>query len=192
MNKNLNFKQRAFCHHYLANGLNAAKAAISAGYSKATAKETGSRLLTFVNLTQEIKRLQDDLAETAGISSLMIAREHAKIAFSSVANLHNTWIKRKELEELTEGQRACIQEISTKVTKVKTVSGVYDDVEFIRIKTYDKQKSLDALSNLLGYNAPVKNEVTGKDGKDLVNRLTDEELALKVAELTRKLNLGKR
>ena len=59
--------------------------------------------------------MKDNLAETAGITALMIASEHAKIAFSSIAHLHNTWISLKEFETLTEDQKTCIQEISTKV-----------------------------------------------------------------------------
>ena len=46
---------------------------------------------------------------------------------------------------------------------------------------YDKQKSLDSINQMLGYNAPEKREITGKDGKDLIpqidlGRLSDEEL----------------
>jgi len=45
----------------------------------------------------------------------MVMEEHKKLAFSSIANLHNTWITRKEFEELTEDQKACISEITTQV-----------------------------------------------------------------------------
>jgi phage terminase small subunit len=112
--------------------------------------------------------MKDNLAETAGITATMIAAEHAKIAFNSIAHLHNTWIELKEFNQLTDDQKACIQEISTKVMKVKSYDGVTNDVEYVRIKLYDKQRALDSLTNLLGFNAPVKKEITGKDGKDLI------------------------
>jgi hypothetical protein len=60
------------------------------------------------------------------------------------------------------------------------------DVEFIKIELYDKQKSLDAINAMLGFNVPVKTEITGKDGKDLFANLTDEQFSAKVAELERK------
>lgn len=163
-------KEEMFCYEYLANGFNATRACIKAGYSEKTAYSKGSQLLRKVKVKTKIQQLKENLAETAGISSLMIAKEHAKIAFSSVAHLHNTWVKRKELEELSDDEKASIQEVSTKVLKQNIGSKDEPeivDIEYVRIKTYDKQKSLDALSDLLGYKSPTKMELTGKDGKEL-------------------------
>lgn len=190
--KPLTNKEERFCYEYLANGFNATKACIKAGYSKKTAYASGSRLLKNVKVQERIQHLKDNLAETAGISALMVANEHAKIAFSGVAHLHNSWIERKELEDLTDDQKACIQEISTKVVKVnigERDNPVMADVEYVRIKTYDKQKSLEAISELLGFNAPKKTEVTGKDGKDLFKGMTDDELEAKIKELEAKNRL---
>ena len=62
------------------------------------------------------------------------------------------------------------------------------DVEYVKIKLFDKQKALDSLTNLLGFNAPTKSELTGKDGKPLFpemdyTKLTDEDLKLHYAIL---------
>lgn len=191
-NKPLTNKEERFCYEYLANGFNATKACVKAGYSEKTAYASGSRLLRNVKVQERIQQMKDNLAETAGISALMVASEHAKIAFSSVAHLHNSWIERKEFETLTDDQKACIQEISTKVVKVNVGSKempVMADVEYVRIKTYDKQKSLEAISELLGFNAPKKTELTGKDGKDLFKGMTDDELEDKIKELEAKNRL---
>lgn len=161
-------KEERFCYEYLACGMNATKAAIRAGYSKKTAHVIGTENLKKPNIHTRIQYMKDNLAETAGITATMIAAEHAKIAFNSIAHLHNTWIELKEFNQLTDDQKACIQEISTKVMKVKTYDGMTNDVEYVRIKLYDKQRALDSLTNLLGFNAPVKKEITGKDGKDLI------------------------
>ena len=40
---------------------------------------------------------------------------------------------------------------------------------------------------MLGFNAPEKTELTGKDGKDLFANLTDDELDMRIVELERKL-----
>lgn len=46
--------------------------------------------------------------------------------------------------------------------------------EYVKIKLYDKQKSLDSISRMLGYDAPIKQELTGKDGKDLIPKIEIE------------------
>lgn len=179
-------REELFCYEYLSNPknrFNATSAAIYAGYSEKTARSKGSQLLTKVNIQNKIKQMKENLADTSGISALMIVNEHAKIAFSSVAHLHNSWIERKELESLTEDQKACIQEISTKILKKNIGTNEEPeivDVEYVRIKTYDKQKSLEAISELLGFNAPKKVEaainglqiiVQSKQAADEINKL---------------------
>ena len=91
-----------------------------------------------------------------------------KMAFSSISRLHNTWIERKEFESLTDEQKECIQEIDTK-TQHKTVWSWSEEegkkipedftVEYVKIKLYDKQKSLDAINKMLGYDAPTKSDI---------------------------------
>ena len=55
--------------------------------------------------------------------------------------------------------------------------------EMVKIICYDKQKALDSIVNMLGYNAPEKKEVTGKDGAPIeisakidYSRLSDDDL----------------
>jgi phage terminase small subunit len=170
-------KEERFCYEYLACGMNATKAALRAGYSKKTGSEIGRQNLMKLEIQSRIQHMKDNLAETAGITALMIASEHAKIAFSSIAHLHNTWISLKEFETLTEDQKACIQEISTKVMKQKAIIGGEDkiiDVEYVKIKLFDKQKALDSLSGLLGFNAAVKTDLTS-NGQTILVKLPDPE-----------------
>lgn len=160
----LTAKQERFCYEYCID-FNATQAAIRAGYSNKTAGIIGFENLKKPNISERIKKMQENLAETAGVGKLKIVNEHMKIAFSSIAHLHMTWIKRVEFEELTEDQKACIAEIDT---KVKT-EFEYDpqnpqektpiNVEYVKIKLYDKQKSLDALNKMFGFDAPVKSIV---------------------------------
>ena len=183
-------KEERFCYEYLACGMNATKAAIKAGYSKKTATEIGRQNLLKLVIQERIQYMKDNLAEAAGITATMIAAEHAKIAFNSIAHLHNTWIELKEFNQLTDDQKACIQEISTKVMKVKSYDGVTNDVEYVRIKLYDKQRALDSLTNLLGFNAPVKKEITGKDGKDLIpyEGKTYDQVKAELLKIVSKIN----
>lgn len=169
----LTAKQERFCYEYCID-FNATQAAIRSGYSEKTAYASGAENLRKPQIQTRIKEMQNNLAETAGISALRVIKEHEKIAFSSIAHLHNTWIERVELESLTDEQKACIKSISTKILK-KNV-GTYDepdivDVEYVKIELYDKQKSLDSINKMLGFDAPTKTEVTGKDGKDLISSI---------------------
>ena len=59
-------RQRRFCEEYIASG-NATQSAIKAGYSEATARQIGQRLLTYVDIKNYI---QEKLSE---ISSSKIA-----------------------------------------------------------------------------------------------------------------------
>lgn len=156
--KELTPKEERFCQEYVL-WLNATKAAANAGYSEKSARVTGCRLLTKVNIQEHIKYLRDNLAETAGISALRVLNEHEKIAFADAGQLRDGWLTLKEFENLTPEQKAIIQEVTTKKTKY--------GIEY-KIRLYDKQKSLDSISRLLGFNAPEKAEITGKDGKDLM------------------------
>lgn len=192
--KPLTSKEERFCYEYLANGFNGTKACELAGYKPNSARVIAARLLAKVNIHEKIKQMKENLAETAGISALMIATEHAKIAFSNMDGLLNTWIERKDFEQLSSDQKSCIKEVNTKVLK-KNIGTQTEpeivDVEFVQIKTYDKQKSLDSLIDLLGYKAPNKTELTGKDGKDFIpeHKLTPEERRAEIAALKSELNV---
>jgi len=162
----LTAKQERFCYEYCFD-FNATQAAIRAGYSENTAGVIGNENLKKPYIKARIKEMQDNLAETAGVSRLKVLAEHMKLAFNSIAHLHNTWIERKEFEELTEDQKSCIAEISTQ-TRTQRINDEPVDVEFVKIKLYDKQKALDSISKMLGFDAPTKTELTGKDGTPLI------------------------
>lgn len=170
-------KEERFCYEYVLC-LNATQAAKEAGYSKKTARQIATRLLSKVYIQNKIKYLQDNIAETAEISALRVLKEHEKIAFADAGQLRNGWMSLKEFEALTPEQKAIIQEVTTKETKYGAE---------VKVKLFDKQRSLDCISAMLGFNAPVKTELTGKDGKDLFAGMTDDELDARIAELERKL-----
>lgn len=153
-------KQKIFCREYIYDW-NATRAAKVAGYSEDTARQIGSENLSKPDIQAYITEIQKDLEKTAGISRLRIVTEHLNIINTSIAHLHNTWLTRKEFEELTEDQKSAIQEISTKSTTEKDAFGNPVSHEYIKIKLYDRQKSMDALNRMLGYDAPEKIEVSG-------------------------------
>jgi len=155
--KELTGKQKKFCEEYIFD-FNASRAARVAGYSEGTAAEIGCENLTKPNIQAYIEELQADLSKTSGISRLKVLRELEKIAFSSIAHLHDTWITRKEFDKLTEDQKSCIAEIQTQ-TRME-VNPIEDgppiQVDFVKIKLYDKLRSLEGINKMLGFDAPKK------------------------------------
>lgn len=63
----LTAKQQRFCEEYLID-LNATQAAIRAGYSEKTAEAQSSRLLTYVNISEYIKKKQLIISEKLDLS----------------------------------------------------------------------------------------------------------------------------
>lgn len=158
-------KQIAFCKEYCLDW-NGTQAAIRAGYSEDTARSIASENLTKPDIQAYIQLIKNDLETLCGISRKKVMNEHIKLAFSSIAHLHNTWIERKEFEKLTEDQKACIAEISTQVKKYYPKDEASYEVEFVKLKLYDKQKALDSISKMLGYDATSKIDIT-TDGNEI-------------------------
>jgi phage terminase small subunit len=168
--KPLTGKQKAFCREYIYDW-NATRSYLVAYPNTKNAKVAGVlavRMLANDRVKEYITDIQKDLEKLAGISRMKVISEHMKMAFSSIAHLHDTWIQRKEFESLTDEQKDCIAEIDTKIR----TEYEYDpdnpkekkpiQAEYVKIKLYDKQKALDSISKMLGYDAPQKIEHSGE------------------------------
>ena len=66
----MTYKQELFIQEYIKTG-NTTNSAIKAGYSKRTAKSTGQRLLTFVDIKKRIEELSQKIA----CNNIMTAKE---------------------------------------------------------------------------------------------------------------------
>ena len=170
MAKGLTIKQEKFCNKYLECG-NASEAyrfaydcsnmSDNVIYSKA------SEMLDKGEIRVRIDYLKSHLAEAAGISALQIIREHQKIAFSNATRIRNGWMDLKDFESLSVDEKACIKSVETKRTKRVTPMGEDIIDEQVKITCYDKQKALDSIVNMLGYNAPAKVANTDSKGNDI-------------------------
>lgn len=166
----LTIKQEKFCNKYLECG-NASEAYRYAyDCSKMSDNSVwcnASQLLADTKVAQRLEYLKNHLAEASGITALQIIREHQKIAFSDATRIRNGWMSLKEFESLTDDEKACIRSVETKQTKRTTPMG--DEVidEQVKITCYDKQKALDSIVSMLGYNAPEKIANTDSKGNDI-------------------------
>lgn len=166
----LSDKQKMFCEHYVVemNATEAYRNVYLCEYD--TAKVNGCNLLTNANIQEYIGYLQQDIEKALGLSKIKVVREHQKIAFSNIGRLRNTWIQLKAFNELSDEEKACIQSIDTKTTKRvdKDTKEVIEE-DWVKIKLYDKQKSLDSISKMLGYDAPTKIEIESSEKKDFAS-----------------------
>lgn len=74
----LTAKKEAFCRAYVANGSNGTQAAITAGYSKKTARSQAQRLLTNVDIQKRIAELKEPINKGLAINAEYV-RERLKI-----------------------------------------------------------------------------------------------------------------
>jgi phage terminase small subunit len=174
-------KQIRFCQEYCRNGWNGTQAAIKAGYSVDTAKQIATENLSKPVIREYIDKIKNDFELLCGISKAKIIEEHQKLAFSSISHLHNTWIERKEFDQLTDEQKACIAEISTQVRK-QVIDEVMYEIEFVKIKLYDKQKALDSIAKLMGYEATIKTQ-------EVQSELSEQETRLRIQKLEKELGI---
>jgi phage terminase small subunit len=94
---------------------------------------------------------------------MRVIKEWEKIAFASIAHLHNTWVELKEFEKLTPQQKEVIESIETKTQKRTAFQGNEPfevQIEYVKLKLYSKEKALENIAKMLGYNAPDKMDVT--------------------------------
>lgn len=160
-------KQEKFVNKYLECG-NASEAYRHA-YNTANMKPSSvqrkaKELLDDGKITARLEYLKSHLAEASGISALRIIREHEKIAFSDATRLRSGWMSLKEFESLTEGERACVKSVETRERRMATPDGEEVIDTQVKVTLYDKQKSLDSITAMLGYNAPVRTETDVKVG----------------------------
>lgn len=141
-------KQKRFVEEYLID-LNAAQAAIRAGYSPATAKEIGCENLTKPNISEAIAKAMAERSRRTGISQDRVLAELAKIGFAKITDVVDPETV-KVREDASEDDLSCIQSIKIKPNEF----GIEREV-----KMYDKRAALVDIGKHLGlFNADKDTE----------------------------------
>ena len=146
-----------------------------------TVNRKAIELLNNGMITARVKVLQEEQKEKSDITKERVLQELSGIAFSSIADMHNTWIERKEFEKLSRKEKSAIKSISTKIFK-KNI-GTSDepeivDVEYVKIELYDKIKAIERICKMLGFDSPTEmninrteEEMSREDMLDELERL---------------------
>ena len=163
----LNLKQRRFCEEYLVD-LNATQAAERAGYSKATARAQGHRLLTYADVKAQINELLIERGERVRIDQDYV--------------LHNLTVV---IERSLQRAPVMVREGRELVHEV--------DADGNHVWEFDAAGANTALG-LLGKHLRLfteKHEHSGPNGKPIevknTSDLTDEQLEARIAEKLAKL-----
>lgn len=159
--KDLKPEWRVFAENYVIDW-DATKAYMKA-YSSSNyegSKASASRLLTNVNLKAYIEHIQNNLAKLCGISAARNILELKKIAFTNITDFKKGWMTEKDFDELTEDQKAALSEIQyiDKDTQ-------FGSEKIVKFKLHDKQKAIDMLNKMLGYDAVIKTDLTSQGDK---------------------------
>ncbi len=159
-------KQKRFAEEYIAS-LNATKAAILAGYAESGARAAGSRMLSNVVVQEYIQQRKIEL-DTRIENKYLITRErvlneYAKLAFSDLRSYYNEDGTLKNIYDLTDDEAAALS--ASEADEIRVNNEVLGYTR--KIKVYDKNRALDSIAKVMGYNAPEKRELTGPDGKPI-------------------------
>lgn len=101
--KKLTPRQERFVEEYLID-LNATQAAVRAGYSKRTAQEQGSRLLSNVMVQTAVQKRMDARSKRTEITSDAVLGEIMYITMSNLADAYDANGKTLPLQEMPEAR----------------------------------------------------------------------------------------
>lgn len=176
----LPIKKENFCNYYIECG-NASEAYRRSYSCKGWKDESvwvkASSLLCDIKIKSRIKELQKEQRGKSDITKEKILGELANIAFSSIADIHNSWIERTEFENLSPRQKSAIKSISTKILKKNIGTNDYPeivDVEYVKIELHDKLKAIERICKMFGWDAPEKIDISSSKEEPIVIQVIDK------------------
>ncbi|MGM0174104.1 terminase small subunit [Enterococcus sp. DIV0800] len=121
-------KQKRFCEYYIASG-NATEAAVKAGYSKKTAKETGHENLTKPHLKEYIDEKLDEMANDRIADATEVLERLTQIARREVKENQVVTLRSKQEKWIPDDKgTARKQTIETEEAKVVEMPAKLSDV----------------------------------------------------------------
>ena len=102
-------KQIRFVQEYIVD-FNATQAAIRAGYSKKTARQQGSRLLTNVDIQKKLRELIKQQEARTQVEADKVIQEAARIALADIGPAFNDNGTVKDIRDMPEDLRRAVSE----------------------------------------------------------------------------------
>ena len=142
--QDLNPKQLRFAHEFLKD-LNGTKAAIRAGYSKASAHVQGCDLLKHPKVKLKIEKLMAKREKRTGITSDWVLERLAEIAGGDIKD-YMSW----GMDEHGNHESKIIDSDKLSAEKSRILSEVSHTKDGIKFKVTDKIRALDLIGKHLG------------------------------------------
>ncbi len=158
----LNDRQRLFCMEYVKQFFNGTKAAIAAGYSENTANEQASRLLTNVNIQQLIEKYKSDVGAMLGLSAYHVAEMLYQWVDSDITETFS--LSPEQLKDMPKEVKRLITQYKT-----TTVTNDYGQTTTIELKFVSKERAMEMLKQMLGYDKPAKVAQTDPEGNAMAH-----------------------
>ena len=116
-----------------------------------SAMSSSCDLLRNPKINAYIELIQQDLAKLAGVSALRNILELKKMAYSNLADFKDGWLTEKDFGELDYDTKAALSEIQYTTEKIGGI-----EKKGVKFKLHDKQRTIDGLNRMLGYEAPTQ------------------------------------
>lgn len=141
--KPLSVKQRRFVAEYLKDA-NATQAAVRCGYSKKTAKQQGSRLLTNVAIAAAVAAKTSQQLQKAELTAQMVKDRLRLLAFQDIRTLFDEDGNLRPLHKLSDDAAAMVAGMEVIIKNAAAGDGITDRVH--KIKVVDPVKPLEMLA----------------------------------------------
>lgn len=141
-------KRDLFVKAFIANGGNATQAAITAGYSKKTARSAASRMLTHVDVASAIDAQRKASSEAAGLTVERTLREVARLAYFDPRKLYDATGNLKPVHELDDDTAAALAGVEVVEMAGAAAIGGDAGIQHVamhtkKIKYWDKNSALE-------------------------------------------------
>jgi phage terminase small subunit len=147
--KGLTPRQSEFVRQYLVD-LNAAQAAIRAGYSAKTAATCGPRLLRFAQVRKAVEEAQAKRAERLDLRADHVLHELVRVARVDIGDAFDEQGRLKPLKDIPEDTRRAIAGIETDELYAGGGDNRVEIGQTRKLKFYDKVKALELLARHFG------------------------------------------
>lgn len=168
----LNPKQQAFVREYLVS-LNATQAAIAAGYSVATAKQQGSRLLTHADVKAALAGGTARKFAKLEVKAENVLAELLTFAHSDPIELFTKEGVLKHLEDMPESTRRSIKSLEFEELFEGASGEKFCKGRTVKITLWDKPKGLE----LLGKHLKLFTDKIEVEGKLTLEQLVEQAAA---------------
>lgn len=182
-NSGLTDKQKLFCLYYIQENFNKTKAYMKAyECSYETARRCGSRMLTNVDIKQEIARITEEVLEEAVINTKLLAKkivdQYISIAFADITDYIKFGRKDVEVGKTDDGDPITIEVNYTDFRESDEVDGtliseVKQGKDGISVKLHDKMKALQWLADRMDL-LSTEDQIRHKNESDKLNMLKEK------------------